>query len=595
MKRASVVFWAGLAGAMLAAVALSPIVLRPGQVLCAYDHPGDAMISIWSTWVRLGADAGRWSLDRVPLVAVPDGVNFRHNPPEPALEFPQLTLARVLGEVAAFNWHLWATFPLAAATAALLLWEMTRRCSTAIIGGLLYAFAPYHVAHTVQLSLASIQWMPLGLWAWYRLLQRPTWPRALVQAACTALIFWTTAYYGFLFLLASAAFLTGLLVSDPHLRRNLGLVLTRGIASYGLLAAVSLPWCGPFLHAAVLDKPGFWPMRYAFAVKHLFVYSAKPWDYLIPSIHHPWFGPLVKPFVLAHLYGSNVTEQTLYLGYASLGLCVTAIVMAAHRQASVARVPVMTLTALGLVSLWCSAPPLVPISPFRIEQDTLLTRWFIPFPSLVLHQLLPMFRVYARFGLLVGLATAGLAGIGWAALSDRLQERPALRRIVLVGIGLILAMEYAVALPARVIDPPPPVYEWLAARPGSGIIAEYPFLPSTHAFHAEYLFYQRLHGRPMLNGGFERRVGDTDRLAFVDLRDPAVARRLQARGVRYVVVHYDRYDAIPKRQTSIEIFGVSYQAPARHPDEELPAPPRDLPGLRQVAAFDDAIVYEPAS
>lgn len=586
---------AALGAGVIATVTLSPMVTHPNRVLAAYDHPGDAMVSIWSTWVRRGADSGCWSLERVPLVNAPHGINFYQNPPEPAIEWPQRWLSRLMGEVAAFNLHLWMTFPLAAATMAWFLWELTAQPAASIVGGILYACLPYHWAHTMQLSLASIQWLPLALWSWVWLAKAPGVRRALGTAVCLGLVLWSTVYYGLLLAAASIV----MIVAARRWCRIAGTsyraFLQAGLFAVVLVVLVAGWWYAPFLKTA-LD-------RYSRPMKHLFVYCAKPWDYLLPSVHHPWAGSLVKPFVSSHLYGSNIVEQTLFLGFGVLGLAAWGAIAGwrARRQDPQGFSVVLLLVSLAVIGLWFSGPPFVPLGPFRIEQDQVVARVVWYFPSALLHPLFPFFRVYARFGLLVGLAVTALAALGWARAWRLWSTRPiglvasARGRLTTalwpVAIGLLLIADYSVAMPFRSIGSIPAVYRWLALQPGDPIVVEYPFMPSTHELHAEYLFAQRVHQKRLLNGAYERTAEGQRRLTLVDLRDPTVPANLRRLGVDLVIVHHDRYAQLPRRPTTIQVFGVTYRIPERHWDEALPPPPETLPNLRPIARFDQTVVY----
>src|SRR6185437_147368 len=67
----------------------------------------------------------------------------------------------------------------------------------------------------------------------------------------------------------------------------------------------------------------------------LFIYSARPWDYVLPSVDHPLFGRYVESFVRTHLHGSNVFEQTLYLGIVPLGSVVAGFVLVFTRRMAI--------------------------------------------------------------------------------------------------------------------------------------------------------------------------------------------------------------------------------------------------------------------
>lgn len=595
MTRWRTIGLAALGAGLLSAVALGPMVRHPRSTLCAYAHPGDAMVSIWSTWVRLAAHAGRWPLNHIPLVEAPHGTDFRQYPPEPAIEWPQLLLARWIGDVGAFNLHLWLTFPLAAATMALLIWELAGSPAAASVGGLLYACAPYHFAHTMQLSLASIQWLPLGLWSWLRLWRAPNAGRAALHVMCLGLVMWTTAYYALLLGIASAAWLLGLAWDQrarPPLRRFVGWA----VGSVTATALLSLAWYAPFLARALTRTAVPFAQRYEWPIKHLFVYCAKPWDYLLPSVHHPWLGPLLRPLEGALLYGSNVVEQTLYLGYGALGLAGWIVMQRGRRRLADPRLAQAVLCGaiLALVGLWCSAPPYLPIGSFRLEHDQVLARAVLPFPSWGLYTVMPFFRVYARFGILVTLGVSVLAGIGWSQLARRAMASPRRGRWVALGaLSALLVAEYSVAMPFYDAGHRPAVYTWLAAYPGDPIVLEYPYLPSSHSIHAEYLFAQRYHGKRLFNGGPTTGAAEARRQLLADIMAPGVIQRLRTLGVNLIIVHHDQYRAIPPRPAWIRILGVTYRVPPRHLDESLPPPPQTIPGLRLIASFDEAIVYRP--
>ena len=177
----------------------------------------------------------------------------------------------------------------------------------------------------------------------------------------------------------------------------------------------------------------------------------------------------------------------------------------------------------------------------------ILAAWMSFGPAAGLYRLayavLPAFsfiRVASRFGLVVTLALAVLAGFALAAWLPRLR-RPALASVALAGA---LALELAAApLAFTEVPPVPPAYRLLATLP-PGPVVEYPFYYKSKEFyeHSRYLLNSTAHWHPLINGYSDYIPDDFYRNA------PAIARlddesfRILARlGARYLVVHTDGY------------------------------------------------------
>lgn len=152
-------------------------------------------------------------------------------------------------------------------------------------------------------------------------------------------------------------------------------------------------------------------------------------------------------------------------------------------------------------------------------------------------------RAVHRFGILVTLALAALAGVGFSGLT---QAAGARRRT----LALIALLALATAESFHGVGSYPRlhwagrVHRYLAAFPQSGAVLELPIF-QRHEFHrnARYLLASTVHWRPLVNGfgGFTPPGFDAAaRLAGAFPSPPTVA-WLQEIGVGHVVVHTDRY------------------------------------------------------
>jgi len=155
-----------------------------------------------------------------------------------------------------------------------------------------------------------------------------------------------------------------------------------------------------------------------------------------------------------------------------------------------------------------------------------------------MYKIIPMVRVYARFGIVVMLAVAVLAGIGLSDILKKIGKRK--WRMGFSGLVIVLVLfEFWNWPPYRVTDvsKTPPVYAWLAEQPGDFTIAEYPLSGSDY----EYLFWQRIHRKPLVNGAMPGTYADEVRKEIVRIADPGTAGILRWLGAKYVIFHPDKY------------------------------------------------------
>jgi hypothetical protein len=157
-----------------------PLILNMASVLP--NDAGDPSLNTWILW---------WNTQTVPLTRAwwnapafypaPGVLTFSENLLGLSIiSTPLYWLG--LGPQAAYNVVFFLTFPLSAIGAYLLTYELTARRDAAFIAGLLFAFAPYRVAHFPQIqSLASFP-MPFALLGIHRYLREPR-PKWLVLFA----------------------------------------------------------------------------------------------------------------------------------------------------------------------------------------------------------------------------------------------------------------------------------------------------------------------------------------------------------------------------------------------------------------------------
>jgi len=367
---------------------------------------------------------------------------------QPVTDVAGALLARVTGPVAAYNWLVLLSFPLSAAAAYLLARHLGLLPAGAAVAAIAYAFSPFHVAHAAyHPQIAQTQWVPLYLLALWRCLDDAS-PVAVGFLGAATLAVTLSNFYGGLIAavitpIAVAAYWLVTRRAHPRPMRRLGIT----VGTLVLIAASGLVYASYAARAVVVNRAAF-----AFPLADLFRYSATWWSYLVPPVEHPLLGQIARRIWAAAGVRHGLLEQQVSLGWGIVVLGLVAVFrwLARDRQlASLARVPVLVIVAV--VALVCSLSPEWTIGAFTFVR-----------PSAILHNVVPMFRAYARFGVMVQLMAALLAGIG----VDRLRHGTRGAQIVCVALLALAVGEYTVWPPTLWRDVlPTTAHRWIARHP----------------------------------------------------------------------------------------------------------------------------------
>jgi hypothetical protein len=373
---------------------------------------------------------------------------------QPVTDLIGAGIARVTGAVAAYNWLVLLSFPLSAAAAYLLARHLALPPSGALLAALLFAFSPFHLAHAAyHPHVAQTQWLPLYLLALWRCMDEASWIAVGSLTIATATVTLSNFYGGLI-----AAVITPVAIGAywlararfaPHPARHLVVTVgaLAGLAGAGL---AFVWWQAPdvFRDRSVL----------AFPREDLFSYSAKWWSYLVPPVAHPLLGGVARRAWKAAQVGDGLLEQQVSLGWGVIALGLVAIQgwigSTARREGRAIAAPlaiesaVPILAAVGAAALFCS------LSPERTILGVTMVR-----PSAVLYLIVPVFRSYARFGVIVQLAAALLAGIGATRLVTRGTRASRGAAVALVTLAVADYMVWPPALSRDVL--PTAAHRWV--------------------------------------------------------------------------------------------------------------------------------------
>lgn len=547
-----------------------PLVLDFSGLL--FGDYGDMRGRAWGLWAKT-----RGLLDPPVshLLAAPFGFVPPRVVSQPLSEGPLLLATRLWNEIAALNGLAIVSLPLTATATFFFLQRMLRSNWAAFLGGLAFGFCPAAVMQVVggHGEYAMNLFVPLFLLALFRHRARRTLASAALVACAFAAITLYSLYIGYFAAFLGLFFAAFDYLAASRIERS---SVMRGYASSAALAAMFII---PFQLQAlrqllVTSTEANVKAGYIRSFTDLYAFSARFWEYLLPSPDHPVLGRFVGDLVRANLHGSNVFEQTLYLGATPLALVATGIAFLLRRRFDEDLRTLFLFFSAGAVWMfYLSMPP-------RIG-DT------VPTISYFAYDVAPMFRVYARAGILAALMVACAAAVMMAQISRRMAPK----RFALLASALCatLAFEFWSVPPflAMPIEKAPAVYEWLASQPAGTVVAEYPMARFDEAAFYTFSFWQRVHRKQLVNGASPDNEPAWDfYLKVRDLEDRRTPGLLKSAGVTYVIVHTTMYAEGPipaplKRYYDARAGALTFGDP----------PPLTPIGLSLHARFGDDLVY----
>ena len=523
---------------------LFPLVHHMGSSVLS--QPNDATTSLRGYWLAAHEHKSPFTLRWDNYLDAPEGVSAQRgvaaaNAVQPAFVW---SLRHLLGLVAAWNLFVIAGFVLSATSTYLLLRRLGEGRLAATFGAYVFAFNTYMFEKATAGHAGLVQtWVfPLLVMLLLELRRRPRASTAAFIGLGVALASYLHNYYGLIagFLVAVAyAVALGQDRSAAERRRTALFFLV----SIGAAAACLVP-------AAIglsLDRTTV--TQYSHPTVSLQQFGSRPLAFLVPAKGNPFLGWILSSGQRTSLEHSG--EPTLFFGWTTILLAALAVVMLLKRRWAFDRATrnvVVTAALLIPLAYYMSLPRLIDIGPISVPAGS----WFLGHVTTV-------FRVYARFAILVGLGLVVLASLALDAVVHRFAAGRAIgaAAIAIVAAELVFQLPIHTWSTARV-----PAYDRYLATQPRGIVAFYPApngssLPAGEVADRELWFQtytnQKLFFSKIVTNAEPRTAGIRD--AALSLTEPWVPGLLAAEGVKYVGVDERAYRAsgmtIPKLDTSI--------------------------------------------
>lgn len=532
---------------LLALLVTYPMPLQMGEQVIA-NGPGqvDSYLGIWNVWWTAHALSSGQNPFVTPLLFHPQGLDLFWQ----TLSLPQgllaLPVTLTAGPLPAYNLLILLSFILGGYFAFLFIRyalrdgaDPQRTYLVALVGGAVYALAPFHMQKVLdaQLEVASVQWLPLWALATLVLLERQRWYWVLLSGATLLWVGLGTWYYG-LFALIATGFMAGLWalqsVARPQSRYALRLpcsgfmlepvTLLWGLAPIMVWFLVMAPRLLQLIGAGdtLLGDTRTEQQAYADLI-----------SFWLPNPNHPLWGASVSAFYEQRHPGEILWNVALGLVGIALALYGVAVAWRMHWR---------------WLLLGCFA------AAMALGSEVIIAGWRtgLPGPYALIRDL-PGVRSSHRpnhFVLISILTTALFAALGTRALLAALPRARAPWAAAALLVAIVAIDGWASPLPLFQ-RPLPQAFQSLPAPPG-GLL---PVPPHLNFSNSEHLWHQTRHAQPII-GGFigreppyplgryapgvkELRFGQVERADILSPAWPELAREsLAAYQVRTVVFYH---------------------------------------------------------
>lgn len=527
-----------------------PLIFKLTTDIPGFFSTNEPYITLWSSWWIKYTFQHHLSFTSTDLIAYPFGVKPYSSGYKSYLWMALFYFLSLCStpEVT-YNFQILFNLLFSGWFTYLLVFHLTKSRLSSIFCGLVFAFCPYQFMRVWQhLGLTYNQWIPLILLTAILLKETISVKREVIFLLSLLLLFsfdFSIMYLGAIVLLSFIFYhliyhwrlkivKKELLKKDlDYLKRILIICIVGGL----ILSFQFIPTLKKMVSSSSAVPSAY--NSYHRQFEDLFSQSARPLSYFLPASVHPIFGGFTEMFIGSFFYGESFTEHTLYLGWIPLILAFVAF----NRWKRIRQKKTFNKSAIGddffigffvflaVVAWFFSQPPWWGVGKLRIYM-----------PSFFMYKILPMYRAYCRFGIVVMLAVAVLAGFGLKFILERFKKKSSRIVITMVFCALV-SFEFWNYPPLKVIDLTkyPKVYDWLRQEPDNIVIAEYPLDAGGESEF--YKFYQTKHHKKMINGTVPGTIANRISCSLLDIGDYKTAGGLRWLGVKYVLVHLNSYRA----------------------------------------------------
>jgi hypothetical protein len=436
---------------------------------------GDGLQMVWNTW---WVDRAVTDLHQLPWYTrqlfFPVGTPLIMHTMHPFTGFLAIGLLRILTLVETYNALIIVSFVLSGMTLFWLAYDVSRRYWPAILGGAVFTFSNYHFGHAQgHMQLVSMQWIPLFLLLFKRVLEKPRPITALGAGLALFLTALCDFYYCFFCIMAG-----GLIVAWYSWTERDWVFVFRGhrFQALTLFCLTSLVTTGPLIMALLYTqsaspaKVTFWPA----------LFSLDPLGLLIPGGH--WrFADWSRFYWQGS--GINIHENSVHLGLSVLVLIACAAILPRVRQRYRLGAWWLLLFFFGVMALG----PRLTVLGHELRG--------IPMPYVLMHRLVPALRLGARPIRMV-VMTILSASVILSCSVPILWDRGKAFRCAIAGLLLLMAFEYWPSVPVAYELPLPPYVAILRDQEGPGAVLDVIHADTT-ASRAMAMYHQTYHEKPL--------------------------------------------------------------------------------------------------